>query len=133
MIEMAGVEQWQLDAVLADERLELTRRETLYRGSRPLAGIEGHVVIVVDDGIATGATVRAALMALRSSKPARTVVATPVAPSEAQARLSGVVDAFVCTLTPTDFYAVGQFYKNFDQTRDEEVRELLLQSQKNTV
>ncbi|MHB1667979.1 MAG: phosphoribosyltransferase [Thiomonas sp.] len=128
VVDMAGVSQHDIEAVLADERRELQRRETLYRGTRPAASVEGRTVIVVDDGIATGASMRAAVMALRSRHPARIVVAVPVAPPGARQRLEDITDDFVCVLSPHPFYAVGQFYETFDQTSDAEVRRLLARS-----
>ncbi len=127
VIEMSGVTQRDIEGVLAQEHRELERREALYRGSRPTAQIEGRTVIVVDDGIATGASMRAALKALRTLKPAKIIVAVPVAPIDTRERLQDVADEFVCVLSPADFQAVGQFYRNFDQTSDDEVRALLAQ------
>lgn len=125
LIARAGVTEPEIDAVIASESAELERRERLYRGSRPMVPLAGRTVIVVDDGIATGATMHAALNALRSHHPARLVVAVPVAPADAPRRLHDAADAFVSVLSPADFYAVGQFYLNFDQTSDDEVRNLL--------
>jgi predicted phosphoribosyltransferase len=114
-----------LDAVTRSERLELERRERNYRGNRPLTPIEGHVVILVDDGLATGSTMRAAILAVRRLKPARVVVAVPVGARETCAALRDVADDVVCVLTPEPFRAVGLWYEDFSQTSDEEVRELL--------
>jgi len=127
IIARSGVTEREIEAVMAKESVELERRERLYRGARPMAQLEGRIVIVVDDGIATGATMRAALKALRSLHPARIVAAVPVAPADAQRRMRDVADAFVSVLSPDDFYAVGQFYRHFDQTSDDEVRDLLAQ------
>jgi putative phosphoribosyl transferase len=104
---------------------EVQRRQERYRGGRPAAPIEGRTVIVVDDGIATGASMRAALRGLRRKYPKRLVVAVPVAPAEALESLGAEVDDLVCLLTPTFFHAVGQFYADFGQTRDEEVTRYL--------
>lgn len=128
VIAMSGVTQQEIEAVLADERIELQRRETQYREARPPMRIDGRVIIIVDDGIATGASMRAAVMALRTQHPQRIVVAVPVAPPGARQRLNDIVDDFVCVLTPDPFYAVGQFYETFDQTSDDEVRRLLARS-----
>jgi len=125
VIDRAKVSQSQIDAVLETERKELSRREILYRGIRPTVKVEGRTVIVVDDGIATGATMRAAILALRGKNPARIIVAVPVAPSESRELFDGIADGFVCLLTPSDFYAVGQFYEEFGATEDDEVRALL--------
>lgn len=127
VIARSGVTEREIEAVMAKESVELERRERLYRGSRSMAPLEGRIVIVVDDGIATGATMRAALKALRSHHPARIVAAVPVAPADAPRRMQDVADAFVSVLSPADFYAVGQFYRRFDQTSDDEVRDLLAQ------
>ena len=132
VIAMSGVSQQEIDAVLADERIELQRRETQYRGARPPVRIDGRVVIVVDDGIATGASMRAAVMALRSQHPDRIVVAVPVAPPGAKQRLDDIADDFVCVLSPHPFHAVGEFYESFDQTSDAEVRRLLARSREET-
>lgn len=127
VIAMSGVTQGDIEGVLAQEYRELERREALYRGARPPAQIEGRTVIVVDDGIATGASMRAALKALRTRKPAKIIVAVPVAPIDTRERLRDVADEFVCVLSPADFRAVGQFYRHFGQTSDDEVRTLLAQ------
>jgi putative phosphoribosyl transferase len=125
IVEYAGVSKRALDEVIARERLELERRETLYRGARPAANVNGCVAIVVDDGMATGATMKAAAMSLRDRCPVKIVAAVPVAPAEAAALMHAVVDEFVCVFKPQRFFGVGQFYEDFDQTGDEEVRALL--------
>lgn len=125
ILQATGVSDTALRAVEAKERAELDRREKLYRGARPPVQIRGKTVIVVDDGMATGASMHAAVQALRSLQPARVVVAVPVASAEAARRLEDVVDAFVCGLTTAEFRAVGQFYRDFDPTTDEEVCGLL--------
>ncbi|MGE5626095.1 MAG: phosphoribosyltransferase [Bacillota bacterium] len=125
VLRYGGVGRHALQAVLEEEQAELVRREKLYRGTRAPLKLAGRTVIVVDDGMATGASMRAAVMALRSGKPSKIVVAVPVAPADAADRLQGAADEFVCVQNPVHFYAVGQFYKDFEQTSDEEVRELL--------
>jgi putative phosphoribosyl transferase len=110
---------------IAQERQELARRERLYRGDRPYPRIGNRCVVLVDDGIATGATLRAGLAALRRQSPACLAVAVPVAPPEAVERLRGEVDDLVCLEAPEPFFAVGQWYRDFSQTTDAEVRELL--------
>lgn len=125
VVRLAGVDGVQLTTVIQRERAELERREAAYRGQRPPPQMQGRTVIVVDDGIATGASMLAALAALRPLKPAALICAVPVAPPEAAARLAGAADRFVCLLTPPDFSAVGQFYARFEQTTDAEVRTLL--------
>lgn len=121
-----GVSPQQLEEPIAAESRQPVRREVLYCGTREPARLEGRAVIVVDDGVATGATMRAALTALRSAKPAWIVVAVPVAPSGAQDRIGTAVDEFVCVLSPPDFRSVGQYYRDFDQIGDEQVRELMV-------
>ena len=108
----------------AEER-ELGRRETSYRAGLPPLDVRGKTVILVDDGLATGASMRAAASAVRRLGPASVVVAVPVAPASARGEFSSVADDFVCAATPEPFYAVGRFYDRFDQTPDNEVRDLL--------
>jgi putative phosphoribosyl transferase len=114
-----------IDAVAADEQRELERRERLYRGSRPAPDIRGKTVIIIDDGLATGSTMRAAATALRKQTPARIVVAVPVSSPTTCDEFRDEVDEIVCAATPEPFQAVGLWYKDFSQTTDEEVRELL--------
>jgi putative phosphoribosyl transferase len=111
--------------VAAQEQEELERRERAYRGGRRDLRLEGRTVILVDDGLATGSTMRAAAQAVRAQDPARIVVAVPVAAAETCDEFRGEVDEVVCTLTPEPFRAVGIWYDNFAQTTDEEVRDLL--------
>lgn len=125
VVRMAGVNERQLQAVLERERLELTRREQQYRARRSPIDISDRIVIVVDDGMATGASMRAGLSALRNLGPARLIAAVPVAPADAAGRLVDLADEFVCVSTPAEFRAVGQFYEHFEQVDDDEVRELL--------
>jgi putative phosphoribosyl transferase len=125
MVEIAGISSGQLDEVIARERAELARRETLYRGNDAPLDVRARVAIVVDDGMATGATMKAAAMSLRRAHPARIVAALPVAPLDSEARVEDVVDEFVCVLRPYRYYGVGQFYDDFTQTSDDEVRALL--------
>jgi predicted phosphoribosyltransferase len=120
-----GVPQTYIDAEVAAQRQEISRRIGAYRGGRPLPPLAGHTAIVVDDGIATGATLVAALRAVRSLGPDRLVAAVPVAPPEGVARLATEADEVVCLSAPPAFYAVGQFYEDFRQIEDEEVIALL--------
>ncbi|HEX8695912.1 MAG TPA: phosphoribosyltransferase [Longimicrobium sp.] len=114
-----------IDRVAAAEERELVRRERAYRGDRPPPRVEGCDVILVDDGLATGASMRAAAAALRAQGPRRVVIAVPVAAAETCEEFRGEVDEIVCDLTPDPFYAVGLWYEDFSQTTDDEVRELL--------
>lgn len=117
-------------AVVAREEVELTRRELLYRGNRPAAGIRGRTVIVVDDGLATGSTMRAAVLAIRQQKPARIVVAVPVGAEETCEMLRADADEVVCAATPRPFRAVGLWYQDFPQCTDDEVHELLAEARR---
>lgn len=114
-----------IERVVKDERREMARREKAYRGERPAIDVRGRVVILVDDGIATGSTMRVAIAALRQLGPARVIVATGVAPLSTSMRLSAEADEFIALLTPRDFRAVGQFYEDFPQLSDDDVRALL--------
>jgi putative phosphoribosyl transferase len=120
-----GVTDQQVEAVVAAEQRELERREHRYRGDRPFPTVAGRTVILIDDGLATGSSMRAAVAALRQEHPARIVVAVPTAPPETCMELSAVVDDLICLMTPEPFYAVGLWYEDFSQTTDDEVRELL--------
>ena len=114
-----------IDAVAQKEALELQRRDLAYRGKRPAPAVAGQRVILVNDGLATGATMRAAIAAVRQQSPAHIVVAAPVAPVETLAMLRPLVDQLICLLTPAPFFSVGQWYRDFSQTTDEEVKTLL--------
>ena len=120
-------EEPRLQAVVEHERAELSRRERAYRGGRPEPELAGRTVILVDDGLATGATMRAAVSALRQRGPARVVVAVPVGSVEACAELDALADEVVCVAMPRDFGGGGAWYHDFRQTTDDEVRELLAQ------
>jgi predicted phosphoribosyltransferase len=119
-----GIPDYVLDAVTSWEREELARRERLYRGDRPSPDVRGKTVFLVDDGLATGATMQAAIAALRQQQPARIVVAVPTAARETCDALRAHVDDVVCASTPEPFHAVGLWYEDFSQTSDEDVREL---------
>src|SRR5438105_14440038 len=114
-----------IDAVTAEEQAELARRERSYRGDRPAPQIRGRKIILVDDGLATGSTMRAAVEALRRQAPARIVVAVPVGASETCHELWAEADEVACLRTPEPFRAVGLWYEDFSQTTDQEVHELL--------
>lgn len=125
VVEATGLSELDIERVTAVEKRELDRRERLYRGDRPPVDVKGMSVILVDDGIATGSSMKAAIAALRQMNPARLVVAVPVAPLLTCQRLRHEVDEFLCLRQPEDFYAVGQFYDDFTPVSDEEVIELL--------
>lgn len=125
LIKRLSIPAGLIDAVVADERRELDRREQLYRGDRLPVAVNGRHVILVDDGLATGASMRAAVLALRKQKPASIVVAVPVASPHTCRELRTEVAQVVCSRMPMDFQAVGQAYENFEQLTDEEVVELL--------
>jgi predicted phosphoribosyltransferase len=116
-----------MDAVMRTEQAELERREREYRGDRPLPDLHGRIVILVDDGLATGSTMRAAVEAVHARQPARLVVAVPVGAPSTCAAFAELADETVCARTPEEFVAVGQWYEDFSQTTDEEVRDLLRQ------
>jgi putative phosphoribosyl transferase len=125
VIELSGTTEDEFDAACARELAEIERRRQLYIGERARAEVAGQVVIVVDDGIATGATTRAALQAIRSRKPKELVLAVPVAPPDTITQLRKEVDTLVCLDTPELFGAIGYFYQDFRQVSDQEVLTLL--------
>jgi predicted phosphoribosyltransferase len=120
-----AIPQRIIDTVAQQEQQELERGERLYRGDRPAPELRGATVILVDDGLATGSTMRAAIAALKKSEPGRIVVAVPVAPPSAVEELENEVDEVVCVFTPEPFDGVGRWYQDFSQTTDREVRSLL--------
>jgi putative phosphoribosyl transferase len=130
IIEAVGISEAQIDQITAKVKKELERRENVYRGGRTPLKVEGLTVLLIDDGVATGSSMRAAIDALRQMKPARLVVAVPVAPLSTCIRLRSEVDELICVQSPKDFYAIGQFYEDFSQTTDEEVTGLLRRSAK---
>ena len=125
VVNQLGITQEAIDAVTDQQREELRRREQLYRGGRTQREVRGQSVILVDDGIATGSTMRAAIAALRQLGPARIVVAVPVAAPETCQQIGGEVDEIICAATPEPLFSIGQWYKRFEQTTDDEVRDLL--------
>jgi len=128
VLDYARVTQQQLDAVAAREERELTRREAEYRGNRAPLDVRGRSVIVVDDGLATGSTMRAAVQALRAMEPKRIIVAVPVGAAQTCEDLREIADEIVCLRTPEPFEAVGLWYDDFTQTTDAEVHALLSQN-----
>jgi putative phosphoribosyl transferase len=131
MVRALGIADGVIDAVMTRERAELARRERAYRGDRPPLDVGGRTVILVDDGLATGATMQAAIEALRQQHPSRIVVAVPTASPEACEALKTQVDEVVCAVTPEPFYAVGLWYDDFSETTDDEVGALLVRNAEN--
>ncbi|MCY1022399.1 phosphoribosyltransferase [Pyxidicoccus sp. MSG2] len=125
VVEELGISRGEIDATAEREGVELQRREVKYRDGRPPPDVRGRNVILVDDGLATGTTMRAAVAALRQQEPARIVVAVPVGAVESCEDLAEEADEVLCVRRPRPFYAVGLWYRDFAQTSDEEVRELL--------
>lgn len=125
MVRTAGISPQQIERVITEVRQELGRRASLYRGDRPPLQVTGKAVLLVDDGIATGASVYAAIQALRQIKPSRLILAVPVAPPSTCEGLRPFVDELICLYTPDPFYAVGGFYQDFAQVEDQEVIDLL--------
>jgi putative phosphoribosyl transferase len=125
VVTAAGVSQADLDQVTAAEQLELDRRERLYRDGRQAPNLAGKTVILVDDGIATGATARAAIAVIRSQGPAKLILAVPVIQESVAMLLARDVDEVVSVLTPSDLFAIGAWYVDFSQLSDDEVRQTL--------
>jgi putative phosphoribosyl transferase len=125
LVEYLGVSERHIKKESEQQRLEIKRRLKLYRGDTPFPNLKSLHVILVDDGIATGATVKAALASIRKKDPKSVVLAVPVAPSSTLQELEKDADVAICLATPEPFYAIGQFYKDFAQTSDEEVKRLL--------
>jgi putative phosphoribosyl transferase len=125
LVRRLGVPAAMIEEVAAREERELARRERAYRGTNPPLPVAGRTVILVDDGLATGASLQAAAMALKRQGPARIAAAVPVGAAETCAELRDMVDEIVCAETPEPFWAVGNWYDDFSQTTDEEVRSLL--------
>ncbi len=130
LVENLGIPEEVITSVEERERRELQRRETIYRGNHAMLQLEGKTVLLVDDGLATGATMQAALLALTQYHPAQIIVAVPVASREVCDEFQHMdeVDDVFCVLAPVNFHAVGFWYRNFTQTSDDEVRRLLQQS-----
>jgi erythromycin esterase-like protein/predicted phosphoribosyltransferase len=129
IVERLRIPEYVIHAVAAREEEELKRRGRLYRGGRPPPDVRGRTVILIDDGLATGATMHAAIRALRQQQPAGIVVAVPTASAETCEKLKAEVDDVICAITPEPFLAVGRWYEDFSQTADEEVRELLARAE----
>ncbi|MBI3894826.1 MAG: phosphoribosyltransferase [Acidobacteria bacterium] len=125
VVQGLGISGSEIERIAAQEQQELERRERLYRHDSPALDVRGRTVILVDDGLATGTTMRAAITALRKQFPARLIVAVPVAPPSTVQELKQEVEDVVCLLMPESFSAISQWYEEFPQTSDEEIRELL--------
>jgi predicted phosphoribosyltransferase len=125
IIKLLNIDKASIDAAITRERAELERRNKLYRKGMPAPDIQGKTIILVDDGLATGATMRAAIVSLRDAGAARIIVAVPVGTTSACRKIRQEADDFVCLYTPEPFFGVGQWYDNFMQTADEEVLALL--------
>jgi predicted phosphoribosyltransferase len=125
LIRQLQIPQSAIDAAATREAEELRRRELLYRGDKTPLDVSGRTVILVDDGLATGSTMKAAVAAVRRQEPAKIIVAVPTAPAETCEELQCDADEVICAVTPEPFYAVGQWYVNFEQTTDAEVTELI--------
>ena len=125
LIHMLKIPEWQVKAAIEKEQRELERRLALYRGDRPMPDLKDKSVILVDDGLATGATARAAIRLLRQIRPLKVILAIPVCAPDTAASLGREVDELICLSLPTHFGGVGAWYQDFQQTSDEEVVELL--------
>lgn len=128
VLRVLGLGEETIAAVARREQHELARREALYRGGRPAAALQGRHVILVDDGLATGASMRAAVRAVQAQRPERVTVAVPVASREARDDIARLVDEVVCAELPEPFWGVGAWYEDFSQTTDREVTRLLTPS-----
>lgn len=125
VVRALDIPEEEIERIAAAEGQELERRERAYRDDRPVPDVRGRIIILVDDGLATGSTMRAAVAALRQRQPARIVVAVPVGSADTCAEFQSEADEAVCARTPEPFYAVGLWYDDFSQTSDEEVHKLL--------
>lgn len=130
IVRLLNISQFAIDAVAAEEQREIERREQLYREGWPALDVHGRTVIVVDDGIATGATMRAAVRALKERHARHIVAAAPTAAPDAHKMLQGEADEVVCLATPDPYIAVGRWYEDFTQTTDQQVTELLRRAAK---
>jgi predicted phosphoribosyltransferase len=125
VVRSLGISRAEIESAAAKERLELERRERVYRGGRTAPEIRGRTVILVDDGIATGTTMKVAIAALKQQQPSKIIVAIPVAPWSTCAEMRREVDEVVCLLSPEDLMAIGVWYEDFAQVPDQEVCDLL--------
>lgn len=130
VIASTGISDGEIESVAREERAELERRGKRYRGDRPWPQLEDRRVILVDDGIATGATMEAAARAVREQQPAELVLAVPVAPPSTLHRFSGLADRIECLMTPESFWAIGAWYRDFSQLSDEQVIDMMAEADK---
>lgn len=131
VVRYHGISEEQIETTVRIESEEIDRRERLYRGSRPAEGIEGRVAVLVDDGLATGATMKAAIMAIRKQNPELLIAAIPVGAPKVCEDIEAITDELVVLEKPSMFFAVGAWYEEFEQTTDEEVVHLLERNRKN--
>lgn len=124
-ISLMGVPRQYIEKEIEHQKKEIRKRLLIYRGGREGYSLQGRIVILVDDGVATGATTIASLRAIKASNPSQTILAVPVAPPDTVEKLRQEADKVICLYTPSPFWAVGAFYLNFEQTSDEEVQALL--------
>lgn len=129
VVRSLGISEETIESVTMQQVQEVKRREQMYRDNRPALDVKDLTVILVDDGLATGATMRAAVAALRRQKPVSIIVAVPAAAPEACEELKDEADEIVCAITPEPFFSVGSWYEDFSQTTDEEVRRFLKTAQ----
>lgn len=132
-IGFLGISKDEIEEIIKRETIEMHRRTKLYRGDLPPLDLSGKTVIIVDDGLATGVTAGAAVLAIKQMIPEKIILAVPVSPIDTANKFRGEVDEFICLREPPDFFAVGQYYYDFDQVTDEEVLSLLELSRKNNV
>jgi putative phosphoribosyl transferase len=128
VLRMVNISPDAIEAAVKKEGQELQRREKAYRGNRPSLDVKDKTVILVDDGLATGATMRAAVAALRKQRPRQIIIAVPTASADTCEGFRAEVDDIICAMTPTPFHAVGEWYEDFPQNTDEEVQQLLTAS-----
>ena len=128
VVQWYGISEAAIDRIAREEQEELERRERAYRDDRPAPDLANKIVVLIDDGLATGSTMRAAAQAVRARRPARVVIAVPVGAPQTCAELAASADEVICARMPEPFSAVGQWYLNFEQTDDAEVRQLLQKS-----
>lgn len=131
IVHQIQISDEEIATVAAQEQRELERRESMYRGDRPFPDFQGQIIILVDDGLATGATMWAAIIAVRQKQPQEIVIAVPVAAPETCEEMCSKVEKIICANTPSPFYSVGMWYEKFPQTTDDEVCELLKKATNN--